>query len=1460
MRKTGKRCLSLLLAAGLLAGLLLPLCGVAYVELPGTAALQKETVPLSAPITVTPNAADQTVQLDFAMTDSANLMPNGGFESGLDGWVTWNGGSLELVTGEAVPEGAQAAKMDAASNGVKQAQDWTNGLTPNAVYTLSAYAKTEGETEGKVAWVTLDAKNAGGQPTTQYILEFNETEWTQKTQTFRLGENAIAFNMTTWIDERSPEILYLDGVTLTKKVVTADGHQYFYSDERAAAAAPETGAPRPAAYSHVLTSGDSLPRTGGDFIHVVEVDAHDNIVAFAALTVPGKRVVGIRSVAAQNGEAVVTLDSAPEQTPVQSDFSLTFTSSAQPGETALPITGFAYDAASCTATLSFAQIEKKDAEQEITVTAQYGEASAAAPAFTVESIHGPTVTFWTESSNVNVFRDDTQTAAHTQTLSFTSAVNEFESAQIVLRATGAFTITGVTFSDLTGTAGAIGRENFKYNYVEYESLTGNSSGQNASTVVRPAPGWFPEALSNEASVAVEKNAAQPVWVRLYTPKGTGAGVYSGTAVVHTTAGDFSVPVQAKVYDVTLPEPSEGEFGFSFWSNIAGLWDLNDENDQIAVLYGYERWSDDWWALVGDIAQLMKDNRSNNLYINPVTLVKDGPGTRLDENGVYHFDWSRFDEYIEYFIEKGVVKNLEGMTLLSCVYGSDYNVYTLTGELNQPLRHETLGFSDPRSQAWLEQFIPAYVDHITEKGWDEIWIQHIGDEPFDVPAQVTKWGAVRDMIRARNPKIRCGDAVDNGNAFSAVQKLNSDIYFPILSVHESSVERCDELRAQGKEVYMYTCLNPQGGYLNRYVDKPVWQMKTIGWLSYLRGATGHLHWGFNEWFRYQTDIFQTIPLQSYKGDNFTIHPDVDAVTQPDGTLISSTPRRPKVKSSIRYEAVRDACEDYEIFKILEQRDRDLAKEIAGSLVTNGTSFSTDVDEMLRQRERLLAQASLAALSAPLREERGDQVGETKFVFDALPAGRQYFYRLTEDASDPQLEAMLIGQAKPAAYAAQLVSGAAVKADNGMRLNVVEVDADGLVRAYATVTVKKSRLPMAYSVPVRKEIALEPTAEEHVYDIVFETELGKEKILNRDFEAGAESWNNIKNFTVKDGTGTNGSKSAVVGMPEGGSQQMLATPLLPETQYYFAAMGKVSKTGELGWTTVESENRNIKIDLEFSKTEYKKQEAVFTTPERFSGVKVLTWKNDAAYGGMNDTYFYADDLTLRSMDVEVGDGHVYYAMSDRSAKAADLEVGTKRPEAFDVLLRKGSTVTLQEDEYLNIVEVDENDKVAALTCLTLRPETIPVESVSLNAAEKELTVGDTFTLQASVLPEDASDPSVRWTSSDESVASVDADGTVRAKQAGTAVITATTEDGAFTASCTVTVKAASGGSSEQPGSSEPPAPSQSQAPPVSSGTAASAPAAGVQTGDPTPVSLLAVLLLASGAGLAGLVFCKRKKEQR
>jgi uncharacterized protein (TIGR02145 family) len=88
-------------------------------------------------------------------------------------------------------------------------------------------------------------------------------------------------------------------------------------------------------------------------------------------------------------------------------------------------------------------------------------------------------------------------------------------------------------------------------------------------------------------------------------------------------------------------------------------------------------------------------------------------------------------------------------------------------------------------------------------------------------------------------------------------------------------------------------------------------------------------------------------------------------------------------------------------------------------------------------------------------------------------------------------------------------------------------------------------------------------------------------------------------------------------------------------------------------------------------------------------------------------------------------------------------------------------------------------------------VSVTDVALNERAIELTVGETKTLIATVLPENAANRNVTWSSDNPNVATVDNNGVVTAVLPGTAIIRAATKDGDFIGVCEVTVTVAVAG---------------------------------------------------------------------
>ncbi len=131
------------------------------------------------------------------------------------------------------------------------------------------------------------------------------------------------------------------------------------------------------------------------------------------------------------------------------------------------------------------------------------------------------------------------------------------------------------------------------------------------------------------------------------------------------------------------------------------------------------------------------------------------------------------------------------------------------------------------------------------------------------------------------------------------------------------------------------------------------------------------------------------------------------------------------------------------------------------------------------------------------------------------------------------------------------------------------------------------------------------------------------------------------------------------------------------------------------------------------------------------------------------------------------------------SAVIEPG--KTAAFTVQPKQGLTVG-RYAETLTVTSA-EGGKVELPVTFTVNP--VPVTGVTLDKKTLSLFTGDSATLTATVAPENATDKTVTWVSSNPAIVTVDGSGHVKAVAAGTANITVTTTDGNKTAVCAVTV---------------------------------------------------------------------------
>ena len=165
-------------------------------------------------------------------------------------------------------------------------------------------------------------------------------------------------------------------------------------------------------------------------------------------------------------------------------------------------------------------------------------------------------------------------------------------------------------------------------------------------------------------------------------------------------------------------------------------------------------------------------------------------------------------------------------------------------------------------------------------------------------------------------------------------------------------------------------------------------------------------------------------------------------------------------------------------------------------------------------------------------------------------------------------------------------------------------------------------------------------------------------------------------------------------------------------------------------------------------------------------------------------YAESISLDSSEAELTEGESVQLTATVSPDNTDDKtvIWSSSDEAVATVDATG-LVSAIRDGKATVTATTANGLTAACT-VTVIPPVIEADGISLNITQTEIYNDETLQLMATVSPDDTTDKTVTWSSSNEEIATVDATGLVSPISEGKTTITATTANG-LTASCEVTV---------------------------------------------------------------------------
>lgn len=420
---------------------------------------------------------------------------------------------------------------------------------------------------------------------------------------------------------------------------------------------------------------------------------------------------------------------------------------------------------------------------------------------------------------------------------------------------------------------------------------------------------YPDPIFDDWDEAITVGKHKTVWVDVAIPRDAKPGLHTCRLTVKGTAEGKEVSAtkdfKVKVYPVTLPE--EQGLDVVIWYQAAAVRYLGDKGEEVEV------GSDRYYELLPKICELAAAYGQNcwKPQEDPVAVLN------ADSTDIA-FDFTTYDRSVETFVKYGNMRHLHNNQFGSRNFALGWDgghVFDIAYVENKELKKETVNYNDPRLKEYIYKYFPALQEHLREKGWLDMSLQHLIDEPSGPGTDSQKsYTMVAEMIHDAMPGMKILDA-----CFSPIE--GQDIPVVLLGPNIATMPPVEE----GQQRFMYTASGPVGPFANRFIQLPLLKTRILHWLNYRYNESGYLHWGLNYWTYFRDPVGLTdVSTKCYwpGGDTHIIYPGHE-----------------KAYPSIRLCAMRDGIRDYDLLKMVEARDPQKAMEFARRVV-----FEPDVYEM------------------------------------------------------------------------------------------------------------------------------------------------------------------------------------------------------------------------------------------------------------------------------------------------------------------------------------------------------------------------------------------------------------------------------------------------------------------------------------------------------------------------------------
>ncbi len=391
-----------------------------------------------------------------------------------------------------------------------------------------------------------------------------------------------------------------------------------------------------------------------------------------------------------------------------------------------------------------------------------------------------------------------------------------------------------------------------------------------------------------------------------------------TLTINISIGEesYTKTIRLMQYPISLDTTKEMKYivwnKFDYWTEELGI----------------EKYTQEWYGKVAQMASLMKEG-GQNIFSLPWSLLFE-ENSADPTNPVLMEE--RTSDYIRIFKEAGIE------LISSSTFSGRKDGNWMAKELRLAAG---MMAASPEAKVYIKNACLQLDNYIKKMGLEDKWYFSISDEP-DFP-HVKDYQLLASYVHEFLPDIPILEATKARESLVG----SIDVWCPTVDQYEMNRDFFVARQKAGEEVWVYTCLDPGGPWLNRMLDQEKLRQVWFGWTASLMDVTGYLHWGFN-YYQNGVDPWKQSVVPFFHAGG----PKAARNQLPAGDSHIAFPYEGEFVGGARLRAMAIGMQDYILLQMLREKDEAKADFIINRVVRGYKDYSKSINEYRDAKKALL----------------------------------------------------------------------------------------------------------------------------------------------------------------------------------------------------------------------------------------------------------------------------------------------------------------------------------------------------------------------------------------------------------------------------------------------------------------------------------------------------------------------------